>query len=218
MTDKISIVLADDHPIFRAGLRNVIEEDKGFAILGEAGSGVAAWTLISEHRPNVALVDISMPGLNGIALTKRVADECRATRILLLTLHEDRAYVNQAMQAGAAGYLLKRSASENVADAIRAVHAGGLYLDPAIAGRTPGANQRLNDAATTTRSATLTEREAEVLKLTALGETNKAIARRLDVSVKTIETFKSRAAAKFGLKTRAEIVRYAAGEGWLRDA
>jgi DNA-binding NarL/FixJ family response regulator len=216
MTGKIHIVLADDHPIVLDGLRNLIQAENDFELVGEAGSGLTALKVIREKRPDVAVLDISMPELNGIVLSRRLAAEIPALRLLVLTLHEDRAYLNQALEAGVRGYVLKRSAVENLVQAIRAVVVGGLYIDPAIVGRVfdgKRANRRL--AANKGVAPSLTDREAEVLKMAALGFTNKEIAARLDVGVKSVETYKARGLEKLGLKTRAELVRYASGQSWL---
>ena len=216
MTEKIRIVLADDHPIVLDGLRNLIRAEGDFELVGEAGSGLAALKVIRESRPDVAVVDISMPEVNGIVLSRRLAADMPDLRLLVLTLHEDRAYLNQALEAGVRGYVLKRSAVENLVQAIRAVMVGGIYIDPAIVGRvfeSKQVNKRL--AARKGVSPALTDREADVLKLAALGFTNKEIAARLDVGVKSIETYKARGLEKLGLKTRAELVRYASGQGWL---
>ena len=216
MTGKIRIVLADDHPIVLDGLRNLIRAEPDFELVGEAASGLSALKIIREQRPDVAVLDISMPELNGILLSRRLAGEMPGLRLLVLTLHEDRAYLNQALEAGVRGYVLKRSAVENLVQAIRAVLVGGLYIDPAIVGRvfeSKQINKRL--AARKGVAPALTDREADVLKMAALGFTNKEIASRLDVGVKSIETYKARGLEKLGLKPRAELVRYASGQGWL---
>jgi DNA-binding NarL/FixJ family response regulator len=216
MTGKIQIVLADDHPIVLDGLRNLIRAEDDFELVGEAASGLAALKTIREKRPDVAVLDISMPELNGIVLSRRLAGEMPDLRLLVLTLHEDRAYLNQAIEAGVRGYVLKRSAVENLVQAIRAVMVGGLYIDPAIVGRVfdgKRSNKRL--AAKKGVAPGLTDREADVLKMAALGFTNKEIAARIDVGVKSVETYKARGLEKLGLKTRAELVRYASGQGWL---
>ncbi len=171
---------------------------------------------IREKCPDVAVLDISMPELNGIVLCRRLTGEMPTLRVLVLTLHEDRAYLNQALEAGARGYILKRSAVENLVQAIRAVMVGGIYVDPAIAGRLLDGKRTHSQAdGEQKRRPALTEREAEVLKMAALGFTNKEIASRLDVGVKSVETYKARGLEKLGLKTRAELVRYASAEGWL---
>jgi DNA-binding NarL/FixJ family response regulator len=216
VTEKTRIVLADDHPIVLDGLRNLVRAEDDFELVGEAVSGFGALKLIREKRPDVAVLDISMPELNGIVLSRRLADEVPDIRLLILTLHEDRAYLNQALEAGVRGYVLKRSAVENLVQAIRAVMVGGLYIDPAIVGRVFDGNKSTKKlAAKKGLSPALTDREADVLKMAALGFTNKEIASRLDVGVKSVETYKARGLEKVGLKTRAELVRYASGQGWL---
>ena len=218
MNVPIRIVLADDHPIVLAGLRNLIAAQSDFDLVGDAASGMAALRLIRETRPDVAVVDISMPELNGILLARRLTEEMPSVRLMVLTLHEDRAYLKQALDAGVRGYVLKRSAAENLIHAIRAVMTGGLYVDPAIANRMfDAAPQRGGRQPGRLDVPSLTERETDVLKLMALGFTTKEISRRLDVGVKSVETYKARGTEKLGLKTRAELVRYAAAQGWLAD-
>ena len=218
MSGKTRIVLADDHPIFLAGLRNLIQAEHDFDLVGEATTGLAALSLIRAKQPDMAVLDISMPGLNGIRLARQLADECPSVRVLMLTLHEDRAYITQALQLGVRGYVLKRSAAENLLPALRAVLNGGLYVDPSIASNmfTPE-RARARRPTSTASTPELTTREAEVLKLTALGLAAKEIACQLGVSVKSVETFKARGSEKIGLRTRADIVRYAVAQGWLAD-
>ena len=216
MTEKIRIVLADDHPDRARWPAQSDPGGTGFRAGRRGRKRLSALKIIREQRPDVAVLDISMPELNGIVLSRRLAGEMPALRLLVLTLHEDRAYLNQALEAGVRGYVLKRSAVENLVQAIRAVLVGGLYIDPAIVGRvfeSKQVNKRL--AARKGVAPALTDREADVLKMAALGFTNKEIASRLDVGVKSIETYKARGLEKLGLKTRAELVRYASGQGWL---
>ena len=176
MTEKTRIVLADDHPIVLDGLRNLVRAEDDFELVGEAVSGFSALKLIREKRPDVAVLDISMPELNGIVLSRRLAGEMPDIRLLILTLHEDRAYLNQALEAGVRGYVLKRSAVENLVQAIRAVMVGGLYIDPAIVGRVFDGNKGNKKlAAKKGLSPALTEREADVLKMAALGFTNRKL-------------------------------------------
>lgn len=215
---RTRIVLADDHPIVLDGLRNLIRAEADFELVGEAASGLAALKVIRDKHPDVAVLDISMPELNGIALSRRLLGETPELRVLVLTLHEDRAYLNQAMEAGVRGYVLKRSAVENLVCAIRAVTVGGIYVDPAISARTLD-GKRGHGKPDQHRGAApaLTERETAVLKMAGLGFTNKEIASRLDVGVKSVETYKARGLEKLGLKTRAELVRYASTQGWLES-
>jgi DNA-binding NarL/FixJ family response regulator len=213
---KTRIVLADDHPIVLGGLRHLIEAEDDLEIVGEAKNGVAAFDLIRETSPDVAVVDISMPGLNGIALARRLATECPATRVLVLTFHEDRAYVGQARLAGVCGYVLKRSAAESLISGIRAVRAGGFFLDSAIPEQVLE-SRLLRGRRPQTGRPEVTDREAEVIKLVALGFTNKEIATRLEVGVKSVETYRARAAEKLGFRSRADIVRFASAQGWLAN-
>jgi len=214
---KIRIVLADDHPIFLSGLRSLIQAERDLELAGEASNGIAALKLIRELQPHLAVVDISMPDMNGILLSRRLSDETPAVKVLVLTLHDDRSYLKQALDAGVRGYVLKRSAAENLVQAVRAVVTGGLYVDPSIANYLFEANPKRTAQKGTLGVQELTEREAEVLKLVALGFTTKEIARKIDVGSKTIETYRTRGSEKLGLRTRADIVRYASAQGWLAN-
>ncbi len=217
--NKIRVALADDHPVVLAGVRALLQEAPEIELVGEATNGAAALQLICDKLPDVAVIDISMPDLNGIDLAKRVASSCPEVKMLALTVHEDRAYVQPLLHAGARGYLLKRSAAEDLVRAIRAVAAGGIYLDPAVADRALSTGVRGTKAGSGQSASleALSQRESDVLRLTAQGYSNKEVAAQLEVSVKTIETYKARAAEKLGLRTRADIVRYGASQGWLVD-
>ena len=217
MIGKIRIVLADDHPIFLSGLRSLIQAERDLELAGEASNGIAALKLIRELQPHLAVVDISMPDMNGILLSRRLSDETPAVKVLVLTLHDDRSYLKQALDAGVRGYVLKRSAAENLVQAVRAVVTGGLYVDPSIANYLFETNPKRTAQKGTLGVQELTEREAEVLKLVALGFTTKEIARKIDVGSKTIETYRTRGSEKLGLRTRADIVRYASAQGWLAN-
>ena len=216
MKDKTRIVLADDHPIILNGLRNLIESEPDFAVVGEATSGPEALKVIHDTRPDIAIVDISMPGLSGIVLTRRLSEEARDIRVLMLTLHEDRAYLKQTLDAGARGYVVKRSAAANLVSAVRSVIAGGIYIDPAIVSRVLSRSST-SDRAPMPEIRDLTDRETEVLKLSAHGLTNKEISHRLGVGVKSVETFKSRGLTKLEIQSRADLFRYASQVGWLTD-
>lgn len=218
MSDKIRVALADDHPIVLAGLRHLIETETDLELVGEASSGQSARRLIGDRLPDVAVIDISMPEINGITLARRLAEDCPGVRVIIMTLYEERSFLKQALAAGVKGYVLKRSAAENLVSAIRAVRHGETYVDPLLAdevrkGSTPPADMVPQAAA----SLGLTDREASVLKYSARGLTTKEIAARLELSGKTVETYKFRAAEKLGLKTRAEIVRFASAQGWLEE-
>ena len=201
-----------------AGLRNLIQQEPDFELVGEATNGTAALKLVREQKPDVAILDISMPELNGIMVARKLTEELPDVKLMVLTLHEDRAYLRQALDVGVRGYVLKRSAAENLVQAIRAVVVGGLYVDPAIVDRVFEKNvARGGRSAAGSNMPQLTDREGEVLRLTALGFTNKEAARRLDLGVKSVETYRARGLEKLGLKTRADLVRYASAQGWLTD-
>lgn len=217
MNAATRIVLADDHPVVLNGLRNLIQAEDDLDLVGEASTGLSALRIIRERRPDVAVLDISMPELNGIMLSRRIAEEMPSIRLLVLTLHEDRAYLKQALEAGVLGYVLKRSAAENLVQAIRAVVIGALYVDPAIAEWMSDPGSKRAGRPKEGGGPGLTDREAEVLKLVALGYTNKEIACQLVIGVKSVETYKARGGEKLGLKTRAALVRYASAQGWLAD-
>lgn len=216
MNDKTRIVLADDHPIVLTGLRNLIESEPDFAVVGEVTSGPQALKVIRDTRPDVAIVDISMPGMSGIVLARRLTEESRELKVLVLTLHEDRAYLKQALDAGARGYVVKRSAAANLVSAVRAIIIGDHYIDPALVNvavkRSPASKH-----VALSEHRDLTDREAEVLRLSSHGLTNKEISHCIGVGVKSIETFKSRGLAKLQIQSRAELLRYASRVGWLAD-
>lgn len=212
---KIRVVLADDHPVVLAGMKALIEASPDIEVAGESNNGLAALQVLQAKTPDIAIIDISMPEMGGITLANRIAQDHAATKILVLTAQEDRAYVRQLLSAGARGYVLKRSAADELIRAIRTVHAGGVYIDPAIADKILA---QKNAAEPSGSSIALSDREEEVLKLAALGWTNREAAEKLGLSVKTVETYKARAAEKLDLRTRAEIVRYGKSRGWLDDA
>jgi DNA-binding NarL/FixJ family response regulator len=211
----IRVLLADDHAVVRAGLKALIDAEPGLAVVAEAGDGPTALRLAAETRPDVAVLDFAMPGLDGARTAERLRETCPAVKSLALTVHEDRGYLKQVLQAGAHGYVLKRSAAEELIHAIRVVAAGGVYLDPALAGRV--VEGFVGDPAAADAPPELSDREAEVLRLIALGFSNKEIAARLDLSVKTVETYKARSMQKLGLRGRVDIIRVALGRGWLRE-
>lgn len=211
---RIRVALADDHPVVRAGIRALVEKEPEMEFVGEAADGAETLKLIRTTAPEVLVVDVSMPGMSWLDLMNRIKELDPSIKILILTVHEDRSYVQQMLQANGQGYLLKRSAAEELLRAIRAVSAGGTYLDPAVAGKlltSSGARSK------PTLAVELSEREEEVLRLTAKGFSNKEAATRLNISIKTVETYKARACEKLGLRTRAEIVRCAAARGWLES-
>jgi DNA-binding NarL/FixJ family response regulator len=218
MSDKtLRILMADDHPIVLAGLKALVQGDPGLEIVGEARDGRTARRLASSLRPDVVVLDISLPEMNGAEVARALLEEQPECRILVLTVHEDRATLRQLLDIGVAGYLVKRSAADELLRAIHAVAAGGTYLDPAIAGKLVGSGAAGSSRSPGEPTVELSERETDVLRLIANGHSNKEISARLAISVKTIETYKARAMDKLGFKTRVDVVRYAASRGWLRD-
>jgi DNA-binding NarL/FixJ family response regulator len=172
--------------------------------------------LAVELRPDVAVLDLSMPGLNGIEVSRKLLGACPACRILILTVHEDDGYLRKLLALGVAGYILKRSAPEELRRGIHAVAAGDVYLDPAIAGRAIGRSAPHPPAESLAGAiADLSTREIDVLRLAAIGHSNKAIATMLDIAVKSVDTYKARAMDKLGFKSRVEVIRFAASKGWL---
>lgn len=214
---RLRVVLADDHPVVLAGVKALLQETPDLTVVGHATTGLAALALIVDTRPDVAVIDISMPDFGGIELARRVLLDCPAVRLLALTIHEDQPYLQQMLAAGARGYLLKRSAAEELVRAVRAVAAGGLFLDPAIAAKALAGPAVAGIPSGPSPGSALSPREEDVLRHTAQGLSNKEIGSRLEISTKTVETYKARAAEKLMLRSRSEIVRYAAKRGWLDD-
>jgi DNA-binding NarL/FixJ family response regulator len=213
----LRVLVADDHPVVLAGIRALLDGNPDIEIVGEAHDGPMALRMALELQPSVVVLDLSMPGLNGMEVTKLLLAERPQCKVVVLTVHEDRSYLRKLIEVGASGYVLKRSVAEDLLRAIQAVAAGGVYLDPSIAvhaiDRTPNKPKE-----TAGGHAELSEREVEVLRLTAVGHSNKAIANILNISVKSIETYKARAMDKLGFRSRVELVGYAVDKGWLTGA
>ena len=212
----VRIVLAEDHKIMREGLRMLLGRETGLEVVGEADDGAAAIRLARDLRPDVLVMDVSMPGFDGVKATEMLSTMVAGSRILILTRHSEGSYVQRLLTAGASGYVLKRSAAEELVRAIRRVAAGQKYLDPAITDQAIGSVTAgtLQEPAARGR---LTRREEDVLRSVALGFLAKEIADRLGISIKTVETHKAKAVIKLGLKNRIEIVRYAMLQGWLQE-
>jgi DNA-binding NarL/FixJ family response regulator len=215
---SLRILMADDHPIVLAGLKALVQADPGLQIVGEARDGRTALRLALSLRPDVVVLDISMPEMSGMEVARSLLTEQPECRILVLTVQEDRATLRQLLDLGVAGYLVKRSAADELLRAIHAVAAGGTYLDPTIAGKIVGGGGQGSTRSQGGPTVELSERETDVLRLIANGHSNKEISARLGISVKTIETYKARAMEKLGFKSRVDVVRHAASKGWLPDA
>jgi DNA-binding NarL/FixJ family response regulator len=212
--EKIRILLVDDHAVLRAGLRALIATQGDMEIVGEAGEGEEAVRQAAALRPDLAIVDLTMPGLGGLKAIERVRQASPTTRVLVLTMHDVPAYLRAALDAGAAGYVVKRAADSELLAGIRDVHRGRTVLDPRLAAQAvQGGSRRRPGAAAAT--AALSPREREVLELVAQGYTNQQIADRIGLSVKTVETYRARLIEKLGLQSRAELVRYALDSGLL---
>jgi len=208
--NKTRILLADDHPFILFALRQLVAAEPDFELVGEATSGLEALSLVRATTPDVAIIDVGMPKMNGIILARKIREERPTVKVLILTAHEDEAHLKQALAAGASGFVVKRSATTALIPAIRAAITGGTFVDPLLSGRLGGLTRRASIGADE-----LSPREQEVLKLTALGHATKEIADLMAIGVKSVETYRTRASEKLGLKSRAEIVRFALAEGWL---
>jgi len=214
---RTRIILTDDHPLILAGLRVLLQDDPTVEIIGQASDGQAALRLAAELNPDVMVLDLSLPGINGARVAQALRAQCPTCNVLILSVHEDRAYLRRLLELGASGYVLKRSAPEQLITAIRAVAAGGVYLDPEIAGLAIGRELNPKSARNVGHGVELSNREIEVLRLAAAGYSNKELSSRLQIGVKTIETYKARAMEKLGFETHAELVRYAMASGWLDE-
>lgn len=210
----IKVVIADDHAIVRAGLRALIKSESAMEIIGEAAGGYEAIELVEKTMPNVLVLDLSMPDLDGIAITKQLTPQFPDLRILILTLHEDEALLKAALKAGAAGYILKRAAETELISAINVILRGDLYVDPAMI-RTLLRDDTAPAVAQPKSTEVLTLREIDVLKLIVQGYTNRQIGEGLNISIRTAEGHRANLSEKLGLHSRVELVRYARDHGLI---
>lgn len=217
---KIRVVLADDHTILREGIRALLERQPDIEVIGEACDGREAVTAARGLHPDVVLMDIGMPLLNGLEATRQISHDCPDVHVLVLTMHENDEYVAQILAAGASGYVLKRTAATQLVAAIRAVHQGEAFLHPTVTKSLIADYLRRRDtgAPPTMPAATLTPREREVLKLVAEGRTNREIADLLCLSVKTVESHRGSLMAKLEVHDRTELVKYAMKAGLIEIA
>jgi DNA-binding NarL/FixJ family response regulator len=214
----LRILLVDDHETVRYGLKLLIDGETDMKVVAEAGDGEAAVRQALEVKPDVVVLDISMPGMNGLAATRALKRAQSEATIITLTRHGDDAYVQELLRAGVSGYVLKRSAPTELLQAIRSVAAGGQYLDSTLTARLIGGLLGKRGKRAKKPASNLTDREAEVLRLIASGYGNKEIAARLALSVKTVEAHKANAMRKLDLTGRIDIVKYAVLQGWLDNA
>jgi DNA-binding NarL/FixJ family response regulator len=206
----IRLLLADDHAIFLQGLTKLLDAWSEAKVVAEAADGQEAWELILGHKPDVAIVDIKMPRMSGIEIAEHVRARGLSTRIVLLTMHDEPALALEAEQAGVHGYVLKDNTFEELSKAIKTVASGRRYISPTV-------SEKLQAFRLDSGGVTLSPREREVLKLIASGLSNKAIARELDISPKTVETHRGRLMSKLNLHSVAELVRYAVQTGFLSE-
>jgi DNA-binding NarL/FixJ family response regulator len=211
--NEITLILADDHKLFRLGLQQLLDRQKTVKVIGEAATGFEAATLAHDLTPDIVLMDISMPELNGIEATRRIVDEDAGVRVIILSMHADRRYIQEALRAGARGYLLKDSAPEEVMRAIQKVMRGQFYLSAKINEQVISEFIRLTESKTPTPFSLLSAREREVLQLLAEGNSTKEIADKLNVSAKTVETHRQHIMDKLNMHTVAELTKYAIREG-----
>jgi two-component system, NarL family, response regulator NreC len=213
---KIRILLADDHQIVREGFRALLQAEPDFEIAAETGDGLDAVRLAEHHKPNVLVVDLMMPGLNGLEVARQITQRLPRTRIVVLSMHANEAYVLEALKNGASAYVLKDASAADLVRAVREANAGRRYLSPPLS--EPAIDSYIQRARTSDSLDlydTLTNREREVLQLAAEGHTNAEIAARLFISPRTVETHRANVMHKLGLRSQTELVRYALQRGIL---
>ncbi len=214
-TRAIRVLLADDHVLLRQGLKTLLDVEPDIEVVGQAGSGDEVLTRASELKPDIVLMDVSMPSGGGIRATSQIRREHPEVRVLGLSRHLDPGYVRRLLDAGASGYVVKRASAAELLNAIRSVSAGGRYVDPSLAPLLDQTRQQALRGAVV--RSTLTARETEVLRLIARGRSNRDIGAALNISIKTVEYHKARCADKLDLRSRADIVRYAISQGWMEE-
>ena len=212
--NRIRVLLAEDHETVRQGLRLLLEAQDDIEVVGEASDGRSAVGRSRTLQPDVVILDVSMPEMNGFAAAKAIRASAPGMAIVALTRHDDDAFVHELMSAGAMGYVLKQSRSSELLNAIRAASRGERYLDTALASR---AAPDYRSAASAPRPPAVSDREKAVLRMMAIGHSNKEIATELGISIKTVEVHKANAIRKLGLRGRIDVVRFAILNGWLRE-
>lgn len=212
---SIRIVIADDHRILRAGLKTLLGTDPNLSVVGEATNFDEAIGAVASLRPDILVMDIGMPGMEGLQAVPQILEKAPGTRVLVLTMHEDNAMVQAYLRAGASGYIIKRAAESELIDAIYAVWRGMIYIHPSLMHSLVTPDQK-NNAAASIGSETLTLREVEILRLIAQGYTNRQIAGSLNLSVRTVESHRSNLMDKLNLHSRLDLVRYASEHGLIK--
>ena len=217
MTDPIRVLIADDHPVVRDGLRGYLEKCPGIEVVGEAGSGVEAVESVRRRTPDVVLLDLSMPGMNGLEAARQIRYAASEARIVILTMQEDREYLREARRVGAHGYVLKDAAPSDLVRAIESVHGGEPFFTCGGSGALVEELSREIRGVEAPAGPALSPREEEVLSLLAAGHANREIARRLRLGVRTVETHRLRLRRKLGISTTAGLVRYALDRGLAKS-
>jgi len=214
---KLRIFVVDDHPVLRVGLKALINAQFTMEVVGEVADGQSAYQEIERLQPDVVIMDLSLPAINGARTTERLKRMCPKVKVLVLTVHEEKSYILDVLSAGACGYILKRTAADELIRAMYTVDSGGIYLDPAIAHKVVNDSLHTPSNHEFAQGVELTEREAQALRLIALGYSVKEIAVQMGISGKTVETYRTRFMVKLEIDSRTDIVRYALHRGWFQD-
>ncbi|MDO8613708.1 MAG: response regulator transcription factor [Dehalococcoidia bacterium] len=216
--NKVRVLIVDDHVIVRDGVRMILEAQPDIEVVGEASDGREALERTRQLLPSVVLMDIAMPGMNGLEATAAIRQELPDVQVLILTMHEDYEYFFEVLRAGASGYALKGASSNDLVSAIRAVHQGGVYLHPAVAKNLVSDYvKRMEPGEDRARYDGLSDRERQVLKLVAEGKTSQQIAEELFLSVNTVQTHRAHIMEKLGLHNRTDLIRYALRKGLVEE-
>ena len=211
------ILIADDHAVVRQGLKLLINSQPDMTVVGEAADGAAVLEQAAAIKPDIVVMDLSMPGMNGLVATRALKEARPSVEVVALTRHDDETFLQEVLRAGASGYVLKQSNPVEFLQAIRAVAAGGVYLDPAMTPRVADGLLTRASGARDSAPTPISERESDVLRLIAIGHSNKEVAAQLKISVKTVEVHKANAMKKLGLNGRVDLIRYGMLQGWLYD-
>lgn len=216
-SSPIRVLLVDDHAMVREGIHLLLNSHAGLEVIGEAESGEQAIEMVQQHRPDVVLMDVTMPGMNGIEATRLIIDMGLGTRVLGLTVHENQEYFFRMLAAGATGYVLKGATSAELVDIIQSIHEGGVYLTPQMTGLVVSEYVRYRDEALKARADGLTARETEVLRAIASGMANQQVAEALHLSVNTVQTHRAHIMSKLHLENRHHLIRYAIEKGYVDE-
>ncbi len=215
MSKKTSVFLADDHAVLRAGLKMLIDAQPDLQVVGEAEDGEEAIERIIALKPDLALMDVNMPSLDGLEALRRIKAACPQVRVLVLSMYDDEGYLRRALENGASGYILKKAADSELMAAIRAVARGEVYVYPSLTHLLVNRYLGREESRPSVAVVELSERELEVVRLLAEGHTSEQVGQRLALSAKTVDTYKARVMEKLGLRSRVDLVRYALRHGLL---